>query len=196
MFGRDWLGSGRALGRSCPSLARAYRAPPSCEAAGSERRRRRRRREETGGDETRRDKASARPEGPGPGPGMPPGAGAAACRSRRWCSAPLCCLPRTISERYWTPTPPWSLPTSRLFSGPPLPLQGLLGAAGDGATAQWLPGPSATLWREQLPNVPYRKGTFCPTAQPCRSHTGQSAPRPPRCPPTCPTGHGRPTATP
>lgn len=42
MFGRDWLGSGRALGRSCPSLARAYRAPPSCEAAGSERRRRRR----------------------------------------------------------------------------------------------------------------------------------------------------------
>uniref|UniRef100_A0A663F6M2 Beta-enolase n=3 Tax=Aquila chrysaetos chrysaetos TaxID=223781 RepID=A0A663F6M2_AQUCH len=157
MFGRDWLGSGRALGRSCPSLARAYRAPPSCEAAGSERRRRRRRREETGGDETRRDKASARPEGPGPGPGMPPGAGAAACRSRRWCSAPLCCLPRTISERYWTPTPPWSLPTSRLFSGPPLPLQGLLGAAGDGATAQWLPGPSATLWREQLPNVPYRK---------------------------------------
>lgn len=191
MFGRDWLGSGRALGRSCPSLARAYRAPPSCEAAGSERRRRRRegtrpwpgrrvpvpvprcrrvpepplvlsavllpvqahiRAVSAGGGYWGRLGGTGRHAGVSWGywehweilggtVGVLGSAGRhcgyterywgvlgsiLGCISRHWdhWDPPPHQVPVTgpgwrLLGRYWTPTPPWSLPMSRLFSGPP-----------------------------------------------------------------------------
>ncbi|XP_049648512.1 trafficking protein particle complex subunit 1 [Accipiter gentilis] len=126
---RNLTDFGEVLGLSAAGVAaiaagtRAYRAPPSCEAAGSERRRRRR-------------------EGTRPWPG------------RR--------VPVPVPRCRRVPEPPLVL------SAVLLPVQAHIraGAPGDGATAQWLPGPSAVLWQEQPQNVPYGKAAPLPSNVP------------------------------